>query len=317
MNHLCRPCGKDSFKDALKKPLESFTVIRVYGSVYLIMKQSQRITEPIAKNTCILCAFENPKPTVTAITIRDGKMLVAKRNQDPFKGEWDFIGGYMEKGETPESALRREVKEELGVDIKSLTFFGAFPGTDSYKEYTYPVLSFAYLVDFEGEITLNHENSALNWVPFSELTTIAFDSNQAILACLKKKFVYDLATVRALVTQLDATATVDEQSLYKAMLDGYVSTVYEEGKLIGLGWIFPRQTMLRRQAVVEDMIVDPAHRGKGLGEKIMLDLLRWAKAQDVEVVELTTNPKRLAANALYQKIGFKLHETNHYLLDLQ
>ena len=64
------------------------------------------------------------------------------------------------------------------------------------------------------------------------------------------------------------------------------------------------------------MIVDERHRGKGLGEKILLDLIRWAKNNGVEVVELTTNPKRLAANALYQKVGFKLHETNHYLLNL-
>ena len=95
-----------------------------------------------------------------------------------------------------------------------------------------------------------------------------------------------------------------------------MSTVEEGGEFIGMGWIFPRQTMLRRQAVIEDMIVDDRYRGKGLGEKILLDLLRWAKSNGVEVVELTTNPKRIAANALYQKVGFKLHETNHYLLKL-
>ena len=83
-----------------------------------------------------------------------------------------------------------------------------------------------------------------------------------------------------------------------------------------MGWIFPRQTMLMCQAVVEDMIVDESQRGKGLGEKILRDLIKWAKRNGVEVIELTTNPKRLAANSLYKKVGFKLHETNHYLLNL-
>ena len=268
------------------------------------------------KCDCLLCSFENPKLTATAVVIQDGKLLVAKRNEEPFQGQWDFVGGYVGKGETPEQALRREIKEELNVNSK-LTFLGAFTGTASYKEYTFPVLSLAYLTELQGEVHLNEENSELAWVPIGSLDTIAFDSNQKILEYVQQKYNYDLNRVRELVAQLDPTATVNEQSLYKAMLCGYVSRVEEGGKLIGLGWIFPRQTMLRHQAVVEDMIVDPAYRGRGLGEKILLDLIAWAKEKGVEVVELTTNPKRVAANALYQKAGFKLHETNHYLLDLR
>jgi len=64
------------------------------------------------------------------------------------------------------------------------------------------------------------------------------------------------------------------------------------------------------------MIVDLDYRGRGLGEKILLNLIAWARKKGIEVVELTTNPKRVAANNLYKKIGFKLHETNHYLLNL-
>ncbi|MDP3245025.1 MAG: GNAT family N-acetyltransferase [bacterium] len=264
---------------------------------------------------CPLCSFENPKITVTAIIIKDNKILVAKRNEEPFKGEWDFIGGYVQKDETPEQALKREIFEELSVESK-FTYIGAFTGTASYKEYDFPVLSLVFLTEFSGEIKLNNEISAINWVPLSELSTIAFDSNQKILAFLKEKFIYDIGQIKKLVAQLDFSAIVDEQSLYKSMFNGYISKIEEGGKLVGMGWIFPRQTLLRRQAVVEDMIVDESQRGKGLGEKILSDLLRWAKQQEVEVVELTTNSKRVAANSLYKKLGFKFHETNHYLLNL-
>lgn len=266
---------------------------------------------------CVICAFENPKPTATAIAVRNNCLLVAKRSVEPFKGEWDFVGGYLQKDETPEEALRREVREELGIDVQCATFLGAFPGDASYNGTHYPALSFAYLVEFDGDIVLNEENEAIAWMPLRSLDSVAYDSNQKLLAFLKERFIYDLEAVRALVAQLDPSATVNEQSLYRAILDGYVSAVYEEGKLVGMGWIFPRQTMLRRQAVVEDMIVDASQRGRGLGEKILLDLLTWAKTNGVEVVELTTNPKRVAANSLYQKVGFKLHETNHYLLDFR
>ena len=269
------------------------------------------------KNTaCTLCSFENPKLTVTAIIIKNNELMVAKRNEEPFKGQWDFIGGYVQKNETPEQALQREIKEELNVNSR-LTRVGAFTGTASYQEYDFPILSLAYLAELEGDITLSEENSEISWVPISKLKTIAFDSNQQILNYLKGKFIYDIENIGQLVYQLDPSAVVREQSIYKAILNGYVSRLVEDEKIVGLGWIFPRQTLLRKQAVVEDMIVDQTKRGQGLGEKILKDLIKWAKDEGIEVVELTTNPRRIAANNLYQKVGFKLHTTNHYLLDLR
>lgn len=269
------------------------------------------------KCDCLLCKFDNPKPTATAVIIKDQKLLLGKRNQEPFRGKWDFFGGYIQRGETPEETLKREIKEELGVDC-NLTFLDAFSGTAETGGYEFPVVSFAYLTEIVGEIKLNKkENSKVAWIPIKKIRTVAFDSNQKILKFLKEKFVYDLKRVRNLVTQLDPNATVNEQSLYKAILNGYISKVQKNGELAGIGWIFPRQTLLRKQAVVEDMIVDEKYRGLGFGEKILRDLIAWAKKQNVEVIELTTNPERIAANKLYQKIGFELHPTNHYLLKLK
>ena len=119
-----------------------------------------------------------------------------------------------------------------------------------------------------------------------------------------------------LTAQLDSTAHVDEFNLYAAQLNGYISRKYDKKKLIGMGWIFPRQTMLRNQAVIEDMIVDNNYRGKGYGQKIVMDLVRWAKNNGVEMIELTSSPKRIAANELYKKVGFVIHPTNHYLMKL-
>lgn len=267
-------------------------------------------------NDCLLCSFKNPKPSVTAICIRDGKLLVAKRNEEPFRGQWDFIGGYVQKDETLEKALKREMKEELGVDA-ALTYIGSFPGTASYNNHSFPILNFAYFAEFSEEIVLNEENSEIAWVSFADLSTIAFDSNQKILSFVKKNFAFDLSLVRTLAAQLDPSAEVREQSLYTACMNGYINQMYDNGRLVGMGWIFPRQTLLRKQAVIEDMIVDEHYRGRGYGEKILSNLLDWARINHIEVIELTTNPKRLAANGLYKKFGFVLHETNHYLLNMR
>jgi GNAT superfamily N-acetyltransferase len=132
----------------------------------------------------------------------------------------------------------------------------------------------------------------------------------------KKNYSLDLERVRDLVLQLDPAASVSEQSFREALLHGYMSTVYDGDLLIGMGWIFPRQTLLRKQAVIEDMVVDVAYRKKGYGERILRDLIDWALRNSIEVIELTTSPQRIAANSLYKKYGFVLHETNHYLLDV-
>lgn len=264
---------------------------------------------------CILCSFKNPKGTATAVIIRDGRLLLMKRAEAPFKDMLDLPGGYMSEKEAPEETLQRELKEELGVNA-NLTYIKAFPGGASWKEEEFPIISFVYLADIGNQtIKLNHENSDFTWLTISDINPdkIAFDSNQAVTRWVKENFNFDMSRVRELVRQLDDSAKIDEQCLYRAVLNGYVAREFDGEKLIGMGWIFPRQTALRKQAVVEDMILDDTYRGRGLGRKLLDTLVKWAKAEGVEMIELTSNPKRIAANELYKKYGFVLHSTNHYL----
>src|SRR3989344_330327 len=112
---------------------------------------------------CEICAFRNPKQTATAICIKGGKLLVVKRNQEPEKGKWDFVGGFLNEGELPLEALRREIKEELNVDVKQAEFLGDFSGNCLYKEHNFPIVSSTYIVLLDGEIVLNEENSDYAW----------------------------------------------------------------------------------------------------------------------------------------------------------
>ena len=266
--------------------------------------------------SCEICKFRNPRVTSTAIHIKDNKVLVVKRAQEPEKGEWDFIGGFAHGTEQPIDALKREVKEELGVESVTVTEIGTFPGTYTWKGQTYPILSHSYLVELGGPPILNEENSEYEYKDIKTLEKVAFDSNNDILAYLKQNFVWDLARVQELLTQLDPTARLNEQYLYKAALNGGISKVFDGPLLIGFGCIFPRQTFLRKQAIIEDMIISQEYRGQGGGRLILKDLISWARLNKCDTIELTTNPKRIAANELYKSEGFKLHETNHYLLAL-
>jgi 8-oxo-dGTP diphosphatase len=66
---------------------------------------------------------------VTAAVIEDGgRVLIARRKAaDRFGGYWEFPGGKLEPGEAPEAGLRRELREELGIEAAIGAFLGSFP----------------------------------------------------------------------------------------------------------------------------------------------------------------------------------------------
>lgn len=66
------------------------------------------------------------------------------------------------------------------------------------------------------------------------------------------------------------------------------------------------------KAWIEDVVVDRSQRGKGIGALLTRHAIDFAKEKNVQVLMLTSNPSRVAANALYQKMGFVRKETNMY-----
>ena len=75
---------------------------------------------------------------------RDMKLLIYLRDDNPdipFPHHWDFIGGHIEAGESPEQALVREVKEELGVELKQWKFFRRY---ECLEGDAYPNTKFIY-----------------------------------------------------------------------------------------------------------------------------------------------------------------------------
>lgn len=66
------------------------------------------------------------------------------------------------------------------------------------------------------------------------------------------------------------------------------------------------------RAWIEDVVVDEAARGQGVGAALSRRALELAAAAGARTVELTSRPSREAANRLYQRLGFQLRETNVY-----
>ena len=71
------------------------------------------------------------------------------------------------------------------------------------------------------------------------------------------------------------------------------------------------------RSVIEDVVVDEKVRQQGIGEALLRHAIELAREAGASGVALTSNPRREAANALYQSIGFKRRETNAYYLTLK
>lgn len=61
---------------------------------------------------------------VAAVIVQDGKVYATERGYGEFKGGWEFPGGKIEAGETPEAALKREIEEELATEISVDQYLG-------------------------------------------------------------------------------------------------------------------------------------------------------------------------------------------------
>ncbi len=93
--------------------------------------------------------------------------------------------------------------------------------------------------------------------------------------------------------------------------------VDHKDKIIGMATLLhtPKLDKLYKTEI-EDVVVDTVERGKGVGSALITKALEKAKALGATTVSLTSNPTRVAANHLYKKLGFTLHQTNNYKMNL-
>ena len=125
-----------------------------------------------------------PLPVMAAIIQRGDQVLVCQRKQGALAGKWEFPGGKLENGETPEECLVREIQEELGITIEVDEIFQAVHSHYEHGDF----LVIGYLATkVLGEITLR-VHSACAWVDCRELDNYDLaDANIPIANSLKEK----------------------------------------------------------------------------------------------------------------------------------
>jgi len=91
----------------------------------------------------------------------------------------------------------------------------------------------------------------------------------------------------------------------------------KDAPIIGMACVYFQDTLSGFKGYIDDVVVDESYRGQGLGARLVQCLINLAKQKKAKQIDLTSAPKRKAANALYRKLGFKLRKTNIYRLILK
>jgi ribosomal protein S18 acetylase RimI-like enzyme len=95
-----------------------------------------------------------------------------------------------------------------------------------------------------------------------------------------------------------------------------VATEQATGQILGSLTLVVFEIPTGVRSWIEDVVVDEAARGRGVGEALNRHALERARAAGAHTVDLTSRPSREAANRLYRRIGFEARETNVYRFDL-
>lgn len=90
----------------------------------------------------------------------------------------------------------------------------------------------------------------------------------------------------------------------------------ENGEIVGMITLVLYRIPYVRKAYLDDLVVNEAHRGQGIGSQLIHEAIIQAKRKGAAYVDFTSRPRRYKSNKLYEKLGFTKRETNVYRLAL-
>jgi ADP-ribose pyrophosphatase YjhB (NUDIX family) len=140
---------------------------------------------------CRFLTYASSKPTASAACLDDeGRVLLSRRGAEPFEGMWDLPGGFLDEEEHPLDCLRRELREEGGVEVEPLEFLGVWIdkyGGDGSAQTTLNLYWTVRIV--EGTLEPADDVAEFRWfapedVPLDEL---AFPHTRDVLSVLWEK----------------------------------------------------------------------------------------------------------------------------------
>ncbi len=141
---------------------------------------SHKLIDGKSRPYCPACGFIlflDPKVAVAVLAMQDDGLIMVKRGVEPHLGEWAFPSGFVDRGEIVETAARREMKEETGLDIALTALIGVYSQQDS------PVILIVYAARITGgSLTPGHDAQDARPFPLTALPPLPFPHDARILS---------------------------------------------------------------------------------------------------------------------------------------
>jgi ribosomal protein S18 acetylase RimI-like enzyme len=130
------------------------------------------------------------------------------------------------------------------------------------------------------------------------------------------------AAILNLIPYIGSHKTLPTRSELNSLIQSEASTLWvarypdQNGSIAGILTIAIYRVPTGLRSIVEDVVVDPTFRRLGIAKVLLQSAINFAREAGATAVALTSNPKREAANQLYQSLGFERRETNSYFYRL-
>ncbi|MBI4587722.1 MAG: NUDIX hydrolase [Candidatus Rokubacteria bacterium] len=130
---------------------------------------------------------EAPRVGVGAVVLRDGHVLLVRRDHPPARGKWSIPGGLVHLGETTEAAAVREVAEECGLSVRPRGVAGVvdriISDPDGRVRYHYVLIDYLAIPE-SGELRAGSDAADARWVPIGELDR--YETTEGLAAMVAK-----------------------------------------------------------------------------------------------------------------------------------
>lgn len=117
------------------------------------------------------------------------------------------------------------------------------------------------------------------------------------------------------LNQLTTSPMVLTESMFHQLLaseNSHLFFIMKDEQIAGMLTVGIYYSPTGGKAWIEDVVVDETFRGQGFSKQLVAHAIEFVKSQQIPLLMLTSNPKRIAANKLYQAMGFERKETNVY-----
>lgn len=137
---------------------------------------------------CTACGwiyFADPKVAVAVLISRNGQVLLGRRVNDPGRGQWTLPAGFIDAGEDPREAARRECFEETGLDVEIKDLLDVFYGREHERGAHILIVYQAQILG--GQLKASDDVDAVDFFDLEHLPPLAFTTTQRILQKWQEK----------------------------------------------------------------------------------------------------------------------------------